>query len=202
MSRSGRRSAPTRSRSPTTGRRPSTTPQAPAVRVAENGGGDRSHGWIGRGEIIEGTGKRLPPGDVLVLVRKRDRFVHALSRSLKEPRHSGRRRRPAEPARPYRGQGSDRARPFPASSRRTICRSPRCCAARSSALSEETLFELAAERPARQSLVASLRQHAGRAILRWPLSSPSSTPGRTRRRSGRCSNSMPACSAATACARR
>ena len=59
-------------------------------------------------------GKRLTPGDVMVLVRKRDRFVHALSRSLKEKRHPGRRRRPAEPARPYRGQGPDRARPLPA----------------------------------------------------------------------------------------
>ena len=50
----------------------------------------------------KGTGRRLTAGDMLVLVRKRDRFVHALTASLKQPRHSGRRRRPAEPARPYR----------------------------------------------------------------------------------------------------
>ncbi|MGI6855546.1 double-strand break repair helicase AddA [Mesorhizobium sp. 1B3] len=55
---------------------------APAVKVAENVA-RTIEGWLRRGEIIEGTGKRLRPGDVMVLVRKRDRFVHALSRSLK-----------------------------------------------------------------------------------------------------------------------
>jgi ATP-dependent helicase/nuclease subunit A len=44
--------------------------------------------WIDSGECIEGkmvdgAPRRLKPGDVLVLVRKRDRFVHALSRALK-----------------------------------------------------------------------------------------------------------------------
>ncbi|TIQ92705.1 MAG: double-strand break repair helicase AddA, partial [Mesorhizobium sp.] len=55
---------------------------APAVRVAENVAATIA-GWIGAGEIIEGRGKQLRPGDVLVLVRKRDRFVHALTRALK-----------------------------------------------------------------------------------------------------------------------
>ncbi|MCR4265703.1 double-strand break repair helicase AddA, partial [Nitratireductor sp. ZSWI3] len=55
---------------------------APAVRLAETIAAT-VEGWIRNGEIIEGTGKRLTAGDVLVLVRKRDRFVHALSRSLK-----------------------------------------------------------------------------------------------------------------------
>src|SRR6185369_6051406 len=40
--------------------------------------------WLGSGELIEGKGRRLGPGDVLVLVRKRDRFIHALSRGLKD----------------------------------------------------------------------------------------------------------------------
>lgn len=57
--------------------------RAPAVRLAENIA-NTVKGWIDSGEIIEGTGKRLSAGDVLVLVRKRDSFVHALSRSLKE----------------------------------------------------------------------------------------------------------------------
>ncbi len=44
--------------------------------------------WIDAGECLEGkmvdgAPRRLTPGDVLVLVRKRDRFVHALSRALK-----------------------------------------------------------------------------------------------------------------------
>ena len=54
-------------------------------RIAETVAATIKH-WLDSGEIIEGTGKRLTPGDVMVLVRKRDRFVHALSRSLKEKR--------------------------------------------------------------------------------------------------------------------
>lgn len=56
---------------------------APAVRLAEQIA-DTVKNWIDSGEIIEGKGRRLRAGDVVVLVRKRDRFVHALSRSLKE----------------------------------------------------------------------------------------------------------------------
>ncbi|MDN2566220.1 double-strand break repair helicase AddA, partial [Aquibium sp. A9E412] len=55
---------------------------APAVRLAETIAATIA-GWLADGETIEGTGARLTPGDVMVLVRKRDRFVHALSRSLK-----------------------------------------------------------------------------------------------------------------------
>jgi ATP-dependent helicase/nuclease subunit A len=39
--------------------------------------------WLDNSEIIEGKGRLLFPGDVLVLVRRRDRFIHALSRALK-----------------------------------------------------------------------------------------------------------------------
>lgn len=56
--------------------------RAPAVQVAENVA-RTIEAWLRRGEIIEGIGRKLRPGDVMVLVRKRDRFVHALSRSLK-----------------------------------------------------------------------------------------------------------------------
>lgn len=40
-------------------------------------------GWIDSGNLIEGQGRPVGPGDVLILVRKRDSFVHALSRELK-----------------------------------------------------------------------------------------------------------------------
>ena len=40
--------------------------------------------WLEKGERIEGTGAKLTPGDIMVLVRKRDAFVHALSRALKD----------------------------------------------------------------------------------------------------------------------
>ena len=56
--------------------------RAPAVRVAENVAATIA-GWLSRGEALEGTGATVTAGDILVLVRKRDRFVHALSRSLK-----------------------------------------------------------------------------------------------------------------------
>ena len=55
---------------------------APAVRLAEIVAGT-IHGWLRDGECIDGKGRRIRPGDVLVLVRKRDRFIHALSRGLK-----------------------------------------------------------------------------------------------------------------------
>jgi ATP-dependent helicase/nuclease subunit A len=55
---------------------------APAVRLADAIAKTIKE-WLGRDEIIEGKGRRLVPGDVLVLVRRRDRFIHALSRALK-----------------------------------------------------------------------------------------------------------------------
>ncbi|TWG88949.1 DNA helicase/exodeoxyribonuclease V subunit A [Mesorhizobium sp. J18] len=55
---------------------------APAVRLAETIA-ETIDGWLREGEMIEGQGRKLMAGDVMVLVRKRDRFVHALSRSLK-----------------------------------------------------------------------------------------------------------------------
>ncbi|KAB2957537.1 MAG: double-strand break repair helicase AddA [Rhizobiaceae bacterium] len=63
-----------------------TTPidqaSAPAVQVAEQVAGTIER-WLCSGERLEASGRRITPGDVLVLVRKRDRFVHALTRSLK-----------------------------------------------------------------------------------------------------------------------
>ncbi|MGN6467326.1 MAG: double-strand break repair helicase AddA [Rhizobiaceae bacterium] len=56
---------------------------APSVKLAEQIAATVRH-WIDTGETIEGKGRLLTPGDVLVLVRKRDRFVNALSRALKE----------------------------------------------------------------------------------------------------------------------
>ncbi|TIU15202.1 MAG: double-strand break repair helicase AddA, partial [Mesorhizobium sp.] len=110
--------------------------------------------------IIEGRGKKLRPGDVLVLVRKRDRFVHALTRAL--------RRRDIPVA------GADRlslpghiavkdlialghflVQPEDDLSLAAVLRSPIFD------VSEETLFALAGERPSGLSLIASLRQHAG-----------------------------------------
>ncbi|MGC4023697.1 MAG: double-strand break repair helicase AddA [Mesorhizobium sp.] len=57
--------------------------KAPAVQLATQVANTIDK-WIKGREIIEGQGRRLTPGDVLVLVRKRDSFVHALSRNLKD----------------------------------------------------------------------------------------------------------------------
>ncbi|MBS3648701.1 double-strand break repair helicase AddA [Pseudaminobacter sp. 19-2017] len=56
---------------------------APAVRLAENIA-RTVQGWLKDGEIIEGQGRRVTAGDILVLVRKRGSFVNALTKSLKE----------------------------------------------------------------------------------------------------------------------
>lgn len=58
---------------------------APAV-VLANAIAAQIAEWIEKGERLEGTGKPVSAGDILVLVRKRDRFIHALSRALKERR--------------------------------------------------------------------------------------------------------------------
>ncbi len=77
-----------------------------------------------------------------------------------EPRDPGCRRRPAEPVSAYRGQGPGRARPLPAAARRRPVAGGRAAKARSSGESEETLFDLAWNRPRGTSLFASLRQKA------------------------------------------
>ena len=56
---------------------------APAVRLARRIADTVAH-WLASGERIGEKGRLLAPGDVMVLVRKRDRFIHALSRELKE----------------------------------------------------------------------------------------------------------------------
>ena len=56
---------------------------APSVRLAETIA-DTIGSWLRDGEILEGQKRRLTPGDILVLVRKRGSFVHALTRALKD----------------------------------------------------------------------------------------------------------------------
>ncbi|WP_187969665.1 double-strand break repair helicase AddA [Aquibium microcysteis] len=55
---------------------------APAVQLAETMA-RTIDGWLKAGEPLPGKGRLVRPGDVLVLVRKRDRFIHALARGLK-----------------------------------------------------------------------------------------------------------------------
>ncbi|MCV6546939.1 MAG: double-strand break repair helicase AddA [Cohaesibacter sp.] len=40
--------------------------------------------WLTNGDYLAGSGKRITAGDILVLVRKRGAFVHAVNRALKE----------------------------------------------------------------------------------------------------------------------
>ncbi len=55
---------------------------APAMRLAAQIAATIRH-WLASGERIGEKQRLLAPGDVMVLVRKRDRFIHALSRELK-----------------------------------------------------------------------------------------------------------------------
>jgi len=135
--------------------------KAPAVQLAAQVANTIAK-WINEREVIEGQRRRLTPGDVLVLVRKRDSFVHALSRSLKEL--------------DIAVAGADRLRlvnhiavqdmlalgrfllqPHDDLSLAAVLKSPIF------GLDEQRLFEVAAERPKRQPLIGAMRDMAGEA---------------------------------------
>jgi ATP-dependent helicase/nuclease subunit A len=135
---------------------------APAVRLANRIAATVSQ-WIERGETIEGRGRPLRPGDVMVLVRRRDSFVHALSRAMKA----------AQPA--VAVAGADRLRleshiatrdllaiarfalqPDDDLSLAALLRSPVF------GLSDDDLYGLARERGAGVSLEGALRRDAAR----------------------------------------
>ncbi|WP_421855758.1 double-strand break repair helicase AddA [Oricola sp.] len=62
---------------------PVDAPPGPSVVAAERIA-DTIADWLENGEILEGTGRPVQPGDILVLVRSRDSFVGTLSRALKD----------------------------------------------------------------------------------------------------------------------
>lgn len=132
--------------------------QAPAVVVAEAVAKTIKH-WLDNGEIIEGKGRKLAPGDIMVLVRKRDRFVHALSRSLKDKgvpvAGADRLSLPAHIAvQDLAALGRFLLQPEDDLSLAAVLRGPIF------AITEDMLFELAAGRPGRRSLGQSLRAAA------------------------------------------
>ncbi|MBV2142067.1 double-strand break repair helicase AddA [Falsochrobactrum sp. TDYN1] len=57
--------------------------QAPAIKLAEQIAATIRY-WLDQGETIPGQNRKLAPRDIMVLVRKRDQFMPALSRALKE----------------------------------------------------------------------------------------------------------------------
>lgn len=143
--------------------RPVDHAQAPAVRVAEQVAATIKH-WLDSGEIIEGKGRRLAPGDVMVLVRKRDRFVHALSRSLKNKNvpvaGADRLSLPAHIAvQDLTALGRFLLQPEDDLSLAAVLRSPIF------SVTEDMLFELAAERPSYRSLAEALREKAQTELL-------------------------------------
>ena len=132
---------------------------APAVRVAEHVAAT-IQSWLRSGEIIEGKGRSLTAGDILVLVRKRDRFVHALSRSLKNRQipvaGADRLSLPGHIAvKDLIALGHFLIQPEDDLSLAAVLRSPIFD------VSEDRLFALASGRTLGLSLVGSLRQHAG-----------------------------------------
>jgi len=137
--------------------------QAPAVLVAE-AVAKTIKLWLDSGEIIEGKGRRLMPGDVMVLVRKRDRFVHALSRSLKNKQvpvaGADRLSLPAHIAvQDLAALGRFLLQPQDDLSLAAVLRGPIF------AITEDMLFELASGRPGRRSLGESLRLAAADDLL-------------------------------------
>ncbi|MGF7158658.1 ATP-dependent helicase/nuclease subunit A [Rhodoligotrophos appendicifer] len=54
----------------------------PRLRLAEKISATIS-GWLQEGSMLEAHGRPIRPGDIMILVRRRDRFVDALLRSLK-----------------------------------------------------------------------------------------------------------------------
>ncbi|MFC5385889.1 double-strand break repair helicase AddA [Aquamicrobium segne] len=131
---------------------------APAVRVAEHVATTIKN-WLDSGEILEGKGRTLRAGDILVLVRKRDRFIHALSKSLKEKgvpvAGADRLSLPGHIAvKDLAALGRFLVQPQDDLSLAAVLRSPIFD------LSEEQLFTLAAGREPGQSLIQSLHYHA------------------------------------------
>ncbi len=63
-------------------RKPVDHAAKPAVVVAERVAGQIKR-WLDENAYLDASGKPIDAGDILVLVRKRDAFVHALSRALK-----------------------------------------------------------------------------------------------------------------------
>ncbi|WP_309086145.1 double-strand break repair helicase AddA [Chelativorans sp.] len=131
---------------------------APAARLAEVIAA-RIQGWLKNGEVLEGKARHLRPGDIMVLVRKRDRFVHALSRSLKNRRISvagaDRLRLTAHIAvKDLMALGRFLLQPHDDLSLAAILKSPLF------GLDEEALFRLAWPRAEDVSLFAALREKA------------------------------------------
>lgn len=122
---------------------------------------DTLAGWIGRETITEkGKARLMEAGDVIVLVRKRDAFVNALTRTLKQ-RHN----LPVAGAdrlvltkhiavQDLMALGRFAVLPEDDLSLASLLKSPLF------GLDEETLFELAARRGAKQTLWARLRDMA------------------------------------------
>ncbi|NTS32747.1 double-strand break repair helicase AddA [Phyllobacterium sp. BT25] len=63
-------------------RTPVDSLRAPPVRLAEQIARTIEL-WLKNGEVLQGQGRRIEARDIMVLVRKRDQFMHALSRELK-----------------------------------------------------------------------------------------------------------------------
>ncbi|MGE0279779.1 MAG: double-strand break repair helicase AddA [Rhizobiaceae bacterium] len=131
---------------------------APAVLLAERVAATIDR-WLKARDIIEGSGKRITPGDIMILVRKRDRFVHALSRALKNRdiavAGADRLRLPSHIAiQDLIALGRYLVQPEDDLSLAAVLKSPIF------GLDEEELYTIAADRGARQSLHTSLRERA------------------------------------------
>jgi ATP-dependent helicase/nuclease subunit A len=60
-------------------RKPDDPEQRLAARIAET-----IHGWLKRGDPLQSKGRPIAPGDIMILVRRRTRFVGPMVRALKK----------------------------------------------------------------------------------------------------------------------
>ena len=107
-----RRSPPIRWRC----RSPASAPAEPHTRLARAIAATIK-GWLDTGERLEARDRPIRPGDIMVLVRRRNAFVGELLRRAEGARRAGRRRRSPDPDRAAGGPGPGRARPVPAAAR-------------------------------------------------------------------------------------
>ena len=144
-------------------RQPVDHTAAPAVIVAERVAATID-GWLKARETIGDEDKRLTAGDIMVLVRKRDRFVHALSRALKNRdiavAGADRLRLPSHIAiKDLTALGKYLVQPEDDLSLAAVLKSPIF------GLDETDLYRFAAARGEGQSLGSSLRSHAAGDML-------------------------------------
>ena len=103
-------------------------------------------GLAARNVALPGHDEAIKPGDIMILLPRREPFGGEIIRKLKERGVPVAGADRITPHRTDRGDGPDRAGPLRAAAGRRPTTSPRCCARRCARVSEEELFSLCWQR--------------------------------------------------------